>query len=65
MNKPNTNRDERDRMLEIIWRENKPKIFRPVDETIPKYNIDEIYDNPTSHMTIRGIFRYAGVEMIL
>ena len=56
--------DERDRMLEIIWREKKPEITRPVDETIPMYNIAEIYDHPVPYSTVRGIFTYTGVEII-
>ena len=57
--------DERDRMLEVIWRETKPEIIKPIDETTPKrYDTSAIYDNPSEYMTTRGIFRYAGVEVI-
>ena len=56
--------DERDQMLEVIWREKRSEITRPVDETIPMYNIAEIYDHPGPHMTTRGIFRYTGVDVI-
>ena len=56
--------DERDRMLEIIWRETKPEIIKPKPATIPIYDTSAIYDDPTNHMTTRGIFRYTGVEMI-
>ena len=56
--------DERDQMLEIIWREKRPEIIKPVDETIPMYNIAEIYDNPGRHMTVRGMFRYTKIDVV-
>jgi hypothetical protein len=33
-------------------------------EVTKTYDTSEIYDNPVEHMTIRGIFRYADVEVI-
>ena len=29
-----------------------------------EYNSAEIYDRPVKHMSVKGIFRYAGVDMI-
>ena len=29
-----------------------------------EYNTAEIYDHPIKHMTVKGIFRYIGVDMI-
>jgi len=52
-------------MQRDAWRERQPIPIRPEDETIPMYDIAEIYDNPAPHMTIRGIFRYTDVEVIL
>jgi len=56
--------DERDRMLKVIWREKKPEITAPIDETAPMYDTSEIYDHPATYSTIQGIFAYTGVEMI-
>ena len=56
--------DERDQMLTVIWQEKKPDILKPVDETMPIYDPSEIYTNPAQHMTVRGIFRYVGVDVI-
>ena len=46
------------------WRERQPIFTRPEDETIPMYNTSEIYDEPAIHCTVRGIFRYTGVDVI-
>lgn len=46
------------------WREKKPDILRPVDETIPIYNPSEIYDSPAEYSTTRGVFHYTGVDVI-
>ena len=55
--------DERDRMLEVIWREEKKEI--PILTKIEsEYNTREIYDNPAEYSTIKGIFAYTGIEMI-
>jgi len=29
-----------------------------------EHNSAEIYDHPVKHMSVKGIFRYAGVDMI-
>lgn len=29
-----------------------------------EYDSAEIYDHPIKHMTVKGIFRYIGVDMI-
>ena len=29
-----------------------------------EYNTAEIYDRPVKHMTVKGILRYVGVDMI-
>ena len=51
-------------MQRDAWRERQPIPPIPEDETIPMYDIADIYDHPAEHMTIRGIFRYAGVGVI-
>ena len=45
------------------WRERQSVIHEPTAK--PKvYNTSEIYDEPAIHCTVRGIFRYTGVEII-
>ena len=33
-------------------------------EATKTYDTSEIYDNPGPHMTVRGMFRYTGVDVI-
>lgn len=63
--------DKRNRTMDLMmnmqrnaWRERQPTPTKPVDETVPMYNIADIYDNPGPHMTVRGMFRYTGVDVI-
>lgn len=51
-------------MQRDAWRERQPPVTRPVDETTPLYDVADIYDYPAPYMTIRGVFRYVGIEVI-
>ena len=45
------------------WRERQPVIHELIAKS-KVYNTSEIYDRPAIHCTVRGIFRYTGVDVI-
>lgn len=45
------------------WRERQPVIHEMIAKS-KVYNTSEIYDEPSIHCTVRGIFRYTGVDVI-
>ena len=62
--------NEQENLMQMVCNETsettkdrQPTLNRP--EATKTYDTSAIYDNPAEYMTTRGIFRYAGVEVIL
>lgn len=52
-------------MMKIVCNE-APKSQHPIVNRLEAtYDTSEIYDNPGTHMTVRGMFRYVGVDVIV
>lgn len=58
--------NEKNDLMQIITnmtaRDSQPTLNR--EETTKTYITSEIYDNPAEYSTVRGIFRYVGIDII-